>query len=268
MPQWRLVYLFLGLATASAAAQVAPPPTAPATPSGPVSWVEAGGFYQHVSNGFGSWTGGYARLVLAGTRNAWYLDAKAQEAFRDRGVYGSLANVHSFGSRLYTQLGVGAGTGKYVLPDLRADGSVTLKLGAARALLFTAGGTYVKSKSIYDDQALFASLTWYATPSVLLEAGGRLNWSDPGAVRSARVRGALTAGRTGGTILTLLGSAGTEGYQLTSAPVTLQKFKSQDAGVSLRQWLGGHLGIVAAGEWYHNPFYTRAGGSLGLFHAW
>lgn len=237
-------------------------------PSAPASWVEAGGFYQHVSDDFGSWTGGYARLVLAGARNAWYLDAKAQEAFRDRGVYGSLANVHSFGSRFYTQLGIGAGTGKYVLPDLRADGSLTFKLGAAKALLLTAGGTYVKSKSIYDDQALFGSLTWYATPSVLLEAGGRVNWSDPGAVRSARVRAALTAGRAGRTILTLQGSAGTEGYQLTSAPVTLQKFKSQEAGVSLRQWLGGHLGIVAGGEWYHNPFYTRAGGSLGFFHAW
>lgn len=232
------------------------------------SWVEAGGFYHHVSNDFGSWTGGYARLVLAGARDAWYLDAKAQEAFRDRGVYGSFANVHSFGSRVYTQLGVGAGSGDYVLPKLRLDGSLTLKLGPARRVLLTAGGTYVKSKSIYDDQALFASLTWYATPSVLLELGGRVNWSDPGAVRSARAQAALTAGRTGRSILTLRGSAGTEGYQLTGAPVTLQEFKSQDAGLSLRRWLGAHVGIVVGGEWYHNPFYTRAGGSLGLFYGW
>jgi YaiO family outer membrane protein len=232
------------------------------------SWIEAGAFYHHVDQGFGSWKGGYARAVVAGARNVWYLDARAQEAFRDRGVYGSLANVHHFGSRLFTQLGVGGGTGKYVLPELRADGALTLKLGSAHALLLTAGGSYIKSKSIYDDRALFGSLAWYATPSLLLDLGGRVNWSDPGAVRSERVSGALTWGRPGGAIVTLRGGAGTEGYQLTSAPVTLQKFRSQEAGVTLRHWLVRHAGVVLGGEWYHNPFYTRAGGSLGFFHAW
>jgi len=135
------------------------------------SWIEAGGFYQHVSHDFGSWTGGYARLVLAGSRDVWYADAKLQEAFRDRGAYGALANVHHFGSRLFSQVGVGAGTGKYVLPKLRADAALTLKLGNAHALLLTAGGTYVKSKSIYSDQALFGSVAWYAGPYALLEAG-------------------------------------------------------------------------------------------------
>jgi len=232
------------------------------------SWIEAGAFYHHVNHDFGSWTGGYARLVLAGARNVWYLDAKAQEAFRDRGVYGSLANVHHFGSRLFTQLGVGAGSGKYVLPELRADGSLTLKLGGRHALLLTAGGSYIKSKSIYDDRALFGSLAWYATGTLLLDLGGRLNWSDPGEVRSERVSAALTWGRQGAAILTLRGGAGTEGYQLTSAPVTLQKFRSQEAGLTLRHWLVHHAGVVLGGEWYHNPFYTRAGGSLGFFHAW
>lgn len=232
------------------------------------SWVEAGGFYHHVSDGFGSWTGGYARAVLASARNAWYLDAKAQEAFKDRGAYGSLANVHSFGSRFYTQLGIGGGTGKYVLPDLRLDGSLNLKLGRARSVVLTAGGTYVKSKSVYRDKVAFGSLTWYARPNLLLEAGGRVNWSDPGAVRSERVSGALTVGRVGATLVTLRGSSGTEGYQLVAPALALRKFRSQEAGVALRQWIHRHLGVAAAGEWYHNPFYTRAGGSLGLFHAW
>jgi len=232
------------------------------------SWIEAGGFYQHVNHDFGSWTGGYARLVLAGSRDVWYGDAKLQEAFRDRGAYGALANVHHFGSRVFTQVGVGAGSGKYVLPRFRADAALTLKLGNAHALLLTAGGTYVKSKSIYSDQALFGSIAWYAGPHALLEAGGRLNWSDPGAVRTERVSGSLTLGKNGAVLLVLRGGAGTEGYQLTSAPVTLQKFRSQEVGVTLRTWLAPHFGVVEGGEWYHNKFYTRAGGSLGLFHAW
>ena len=256
-------------AVALAMRLVGPAPGHAQTPLPGSSWIEAGGFYHHVNHDFGSWKGGYARLVLAGARNVWYLDAKAQEAFRDRGVYGSLTNVHHFGSRFSTQLGVGGGTGKYVLPELRADGSLTLKLGGtAHALLLSAGAGYVKSKSIYDDRAMFGSLAWYARPDLLLDLGGRLNWSDPGAVRSERVSAALTWGNPGAAIVTLRGGAGTEGYQLTSAPVTLQKFRSQEAGVTLRHWLARHAGVVAGGEWYHNPFYTRAGGSLGFFHAW
>ena len=232
------------------------------------SSIEAGAFYQHVTNDFGDWKGGYARAVLAGARNVWYLDARAQEAFRDRGVYGSLANVHTFSSRLYTQVSIGGGSGDFVLPDLRLDVALSVKLGAARSVILTTGGTLVDAKSGFRDQALFGSLTWYAGSALLLEAGTRLNWSQPGQVGSARGFGALTAGRSGGTMLTLRGSAGSEGYQLTGADQTLRKFNSQEAGVSLRQWLGRSVGLVLGGDWYHNPFYTRAGASLGVFHGW
>jgi YaiO family outer membrane protein len=243
--------------------QAAPPPLRP-----PASSVEVGGFYQHVSHDFGSWTGGYGRLVLAGSRDVWYADAKVQEAFRDRGVYGGFANVHHFGDRVFTQIGIGAGSGKYVLPKFRGDAAVTLKLFNRHALLLTAGGTWVKSKSVYTDKALVGSLAWYAGPYALLELGGRLNWSNPGSVRSERVSGALTLGRPGGLVLTLRGGAGTEGYQLTGATVTLQRFRSQEAGATLHTWLSRSFGVVEGAEWYHNPFYTRAGGSLGLFYAW
>ncbi len=251
------------LIPAAVTAQTATPPHSPAA-----SLMELGGFYQHVTHDFGSWTGGYGRLVLAGNRDVWYADAKLQEAFRDRGVYGALANVHHFGERLFTQLGIGAGTGTYVLPKFRGDLAVTLKLFRSHALLLNAGGTYVKSKSIYSDRAAFGSIAWYPGPYALLEVGGRLNWSDPGTVRTERVTGSLTLGRPGSVVLTLRGGAGTEGYQLTSAPVTLQKFRSQEAGATLRTWLSRSFGVVEGGEWYHNRFYTRAGGSLGFFHAW
>jgi len=230
--------------------------------------VEAGGFYHHVSHDFGSWTGGYARLVLVGGRDVWFADAKVQQAFRDKGGYASLTNVHTFGSHFYTQLGAGAGTGDYVLPKFRADASLNLKLGVTRALVLSAGATYVKSQLIYHDQALFGSLFFYASGDLLLELGGRVNWSDPGPVRSERVQGSLTLGHPGAALLLLRGGAGTEGYQLSGTTTTLRKFRSQEASFSWRQWLSPRFGTVLGGEWYHNPFYTRAGASLGLFRAW
>ncbi|MGQ0702314.1 MAG: YaiO family outer membrane beta-barrel protein [Gemmatimonadales bacterium] len=232
------------------------------------SWVEAGGFYHHVTDDFGSWKGGYARAVIAGSRDVWYLEVKGQEAFNDTGLYGSLSNVHVFADRFYTQVGVGGGTGDYVLPDLRADASLNFKLGRSRALVVTAGGTWVESKDVFRDRAVFGSLTWYATSTFLVEAGGRFNWTDPNTVESARGFGSVTVGRAGSTLVLLRGSAGTEGYQLTGSPETLQKFRSQEASLSWRQWVTRQVGTVLGGEWYHNPSYTRAGALVGLFYAW
>lgn len=237
-------------------------------PSTGASWIEAGGFYHSVSGDFGDWKGGYARAVLSGGRNVWYLEAKAQEAFRDQGGYGSVANVHTFSGRVYTQIGFGGGTGNYVLPDLRVDAALSVKLGAARSVVVTAGGTLVNAKSVFEDQAAFGALTWYAAPSVVVEVGGRVNWSDPNAVRSERVNSTLNLGRMGKRLLTLRGSAGTEGYQLTGVATTLRRFQSQEGGATLRQWTGRNWGFVLGGEYYHNPFYHRAGVSLGVFRGW
>jgi YaiO family outer membrane protein len=130
------------------------------------------------------------------------------------------------------------------------------------------GGTFVRAKTIYQDKAAFAGLTWYAGRGVLAELGARVNWSDPNAVRSERVNAAFTLGAGGRRIVTLRGSAGTEGYQLTGTSATLRRFKSQELAVSWRQWTGRRWGFVLAGEIYDNPFYTRAGLSLGAFRGW
>jgi YaiO family outer membrane protein len=255
---WLAVTLGLLSLRGSAAAQ-APTPGA--------SWVEAGGFYHRVSGDFGDWKGGYFRGVFSGARNVWYLDAKAQEAFRDSGVYGALANVHTFGSRVYSQVSVGGGTGTYVLPELRLDAALSVKLGSGKSVVVTAGGTFVKSKSIYEDRALFGGLVWYSGPAVV-ELSGRINWSDPNAVRSERINGAVTLGRAGRRLVAIRGGAGTEGYQLTGVVATLRRFRSQEAGLLWREWTGRHFGVVLGGEFYHNPFYSRAGVSLGLFRGW
>src|ERR1044071_1609469 len=188
------------------------------------SWVEAGGLYHRVSNDYGDWRAGYARAVVVGGRNVWYLDAKAQRAFHDDGVYGSVAHVHTFSRPFYAQGGPGGGPGADVLPDLREDLALNFKLGRRGSVVATVGETYVVSKSVYRDKAFFASLTWYVSPTVVFEAGGRVNWSDPGRVRTARASGALTLGRYGATLVTLRGGAGGEGYQTigpTAAPRNL-----------------------------------------------
>ncbi len=257
--------LFAGLAAAypgtSASAQ------APGRVAGSSS-IEVGAFYQPVTEGFGDWKGAYARAVVTSLKNAWYLEAKTQEAFRDRGSYGSVSNVHTISDRVYSQFGIGGGTGGYVLPDLRVDGALSLKLGPTKAVVVTVGATLVAAKQDFSDKAAFGTLAWYVAPGAVAEIGARFNSSNPGGVGSGRGTFALTLGRVGRHLVVLRGGAGTEGYQLTGAGAALRRFKSQEAGVSWRQWLARRWGLVLGAEWYHNPFYTRAGLMIGGFRAW
>lgn len=230
---------------------------------------EASGFAHRVTNDFGNWSGGRLRAVLpAGSRSVIYLEGVGQRAFRDDGVYAALALQHGFGNDWTTYLGVGGGTGEFYFPEMRLDATLTRKLLPSRRLLISAGGTWVRSKDVYRDRAAQLSLAGYLGPTVVLEAGARINWSTPGDVASRRGFAALTLGRAGSRYLVLRGATGQEGYQLTGSGATERKFSSSEATVSWREWLGSRFGVLVGGEWYDNPFYARTGVQVGLFTSW
>lgn len=232
------------------------------------SQIAVSAFHHRVSDGFGHWSGAAARLTLNGSGSAWYVDAKGQRAFGDEGVYGALTFVGDLTSRVFVSAGLGSGTGDFVFPDLRADAAVHLKLGAARRLVVFAGGTRVDAKLGFEDLAAFGGLTWYASSRAVLEVGGRINWSDPGVVRSERVNASATLGRSGGRLVVLRGNAGREGYQLAGPGQVLRRFDSHEAEALWQEPLARRWSLVLGGTWYHNPFYDRAGASIGLAHGW
>jgi YaiO family outer membrane protein len=232
------------------------------------SQIAVSGFHHRVSDGFGHWSGAAARLTLSGSRSAWYVDAKGQRAFGDEGVYGAVTFVGDLTSRVFVSAGLGSGTGDFVFPDLRADAAVHVKLGSARRVVVFAGGTLVNAKLGFEDLATFGGLTWYASSQAVLEIGGRVNWSDPGGVRSERVNASATLGRTGGRLVILRGNAGREGYQLAGPGQVLRRFDSHEAEVAWQEPLARRWSLVLGGTWYHNPFYDRAGASIGLAHGW
>lgn len=241
---------------------------APLAAQGPAGWVQAEAFYHGVTNGFGDLKGGALRLMApAGRRSVIHAELIGQEAFGDRGVYGSFGLRHQLAPDWFMLASVGGGTGDFFFPELRAD----LVAGKAwlprRNLVTILGGTWVKSKDIYEDRAVTASVAAYF-PGVAVEAGGRVNWSDPEAVRSGRAFGAVTMGRERVRYVTLRGTTGKEGYQLTGVTDAVRSFTSSEVSVSWREWVSGTLGTFVAVEWYDNPFYTRRGVTIGLFRHW
>ncbi|HKP29567.1 MAG TPA: YaiO family outer membrane beta-barrel protein [Gemmatimonadales bacterium] len=231
-------------------------------------WLQGDAFYHAVSNDFGDWKGVGIRAVLpSGPKNIWYGELVAQEAFNDRGVWVSAGNRHFFGPNWFTFASLGGGTGDYYLPDLRADASVGHAWLEKKNLVTILGATYVNSKDIYEDFALLGSVAAYF-PGVTAEAGLRINWSNPDAVRTQRVWGAVTLGQERKRLIVIRGGGGSEGYQLTGDVETQQRFQSYEASIGWRQWLEGHTGFIAGLEVYHNPFYTRTGVTLGVFRHW
>ena len=232
------------------------------------AWLSATGGADRVTNDFGNWAGfGLRGAVPAGDRDLMLFETRWQEAFHDRGVYGSIANRHAFGPRWFTTVSVGGGTGRFYFPDLRLDASLHRKWGASQRFISSVGVTYVRSKGVYRDVAAFGSVAGYFDNGVF-EFGGRVNWSDPGARASARGFVALTLGRFRSRWLTLRGEGGEESYQLIGPGQAIQSFSSQSASAEFEQWLSRGWSARAGAEWYHNPFYQRTGGRLGLTRYW
>ena len=240
----------------------------PAHAQRPAGWLQADGFYHAVTNDFGDWKGvGIRAVVPSGAKNIWYGDLVAQEAFNDRGIWALAGNRHFFGPDWFTFASIAGGTGDYYLPDLRADAAVGHAWLEKKNLVTIFGATYVNSKDIYEDFALLGSVAAYF-PGVTAEAGLRLNWSNPDAVQTSRVWGAVTLGRERKRLIVIRAGGGEEGYQLTGDVETQQRFRSSEASIGWREWLKGHTGIVAGLEVYDNPFYTRTGVTLGVFRHW
>lgn len=232
------------------------------------SWLRITGAAAGVTHGYGDWSSlGFRTAIVAGPRDLILGEARWQRAFGDRGVYAGGGIRHAFGSKWFTTTTVGGGTGRFALPDLRFDGSIHRKLASRDRVLFTAGFTAVRSKDVYRDRAVFSSLAIYGA-GVVAEGGVRINWSNPGSRQSARGFGALTLGRTGRGLVVIRGSAGRESYQLLGTSQALREFSSQEAAVEYEAWLGRHTSLVVGADWYHNPFYRRTGGSLGIARHW
>src|SRR5579863_3490797 len=69
---------------------------AEAQPKPLTNYVETGGNYLTLTNGFGHWDGGYARAVYEKASNVWNAEMNGQQEFGDAGVYFAAGDTHTF----------------------------------------------------------------------------------------------------------------------------------------------------------------------------
>jgi YaiO family outer membrane protein len=229
------------------------------------NFVEVGGSYRQLTNGFGDWSGGYARGVFVIGKNIWNAEVNGQHEFSDGGVYLAAGDTYNFNSDWYASLTLGSSVGGFFWPRFRADAFVNRKWSARKQFITTLGYGYYASKDVHRDQSVFVGTTYYFRGPWIVEDGVRFNVSNPGVVFSAAGFAAVTEGRNKHHYVTVNVGFGQEGYQIVGPTTVLTRFPSQNMTIIWRQWTGKTWGFNLVGDFYHSSFYERGGGSLGFF---
>jgi YaiO family outer membrane protein len=229
------------------------------------NYVEAGGDYLTLTNGFGYWAGGYARGVITQGKNTWSAEVNGQHEFGDAGVYLGAGDTYNFNPDWFGSLAVGSSVGGFFWPRFRGDGFINKKWMAHKQLITTFGVGYYASKDVHRDTSFFLGSTYYFTTPWILEEGIRFNVSNPGSVFSPAGFVAVTRGRNLKQYLTVRAGFGVEAYQLVGPTAALTDFESQTLTITWRRWVGESWGINLVGDYYHSPFYERGGSSFGFF---
>jgi YaiO family outer membrane protein len=229
------------------------------------NYTEAGGSYEALSNKFGYWRGGYLRGVVSAGRNTWSGEINGQHEFGDGGVYMAAGDTYNFNQDWYAALTVGSSAGGFFWPRFRADGFLNRKWLVRKQLITTLGFGYDVAKDVHRDHSLFIGTTYYFERPWIIEDGVRFNVSNPGSVFSPSGFVSVTQGRNKQHYVTLNAGFGKEAYQLIGPTKVLNRFSSQTASLTWRQWTGKNWGFDVVVNFYHSPFYHRGGSSFGFF---
>jgi YaiO family outer membrane protein len=229
------------------------------------NYAETGGQYLFLTNGFGTWDSGYVRSVFSRGNDTLNGEVEGQREFADSGIYFAIGDTHNFSPNTFASLTVGSSAGGFFLPHYRADAFISQKWLVRKQLITAIGLGYCAAKDPHRDWNLSLGTTYYFEKPWILENGLRFNISNPGAILSPSGFVALTQGKNKQHYITARFGYGEEAYQLIGPTNALSSFRSQTVTLTWRKWIGSNWGTNGVADYYANPYYSRAGGSFGIF---
>lgn len=254
----------------TAPAATAAEPVTPATPTDAkikllTNYVESGGTYMTLTNGYGNWYGGYTRAVYQKGNDVWNGEINGQQEFGDSGVYFAAGDTHTFNQDWYGALTLGTSAGGFFWPCYVGTGMLNKKWLHRKQWITTGGFSYFAAKDVHRDSSVFLGTTYYFEKPWIVEEGAYFNISNPGTVFAPAGFVAVTQGRDKQQYITVRVGYGEEAYQLVGPTITLTQFNSQTLTITWRKWMGTAWGINFMGDYYHSPYYMRGGSSFGFF---
>jgi YaiO family outer membrane protein len=229
------------------------------------NYIETGGTYMTLTNGFGTWYGGYARGVYQSGNDVWNAEANGQQEFGDSGVYFAAGDTHTFNPDWFGAITVGTSAGGFFWPRFRTDAFLNKKWLRRKQWITTGGFGYNIAKDVHRDNTFFLGSTYYFEKPWIVEEGIYFNISDPGTVFAPAGFVAVTQGHNKVQYITVRAGYGEEAYQIVGPSSTLNQFNSQTLTITWRKWMGPGWGIDFVGDYYHSPFYMRGGSNFGFF---
>jgi YaiO family outer membrane protein len=242
-------------------------PAAPATAGSPRTVGEIGVKYYDVNEGYANTYGGYGRFSYAPSSNTdvWLGEVVYLDRFDDEGTYVALGNIHHFNEVYYSTVFVGTSAGGFFWPSVRVDASLSRKWLPRRNLVSTIGIGYYDAKDDHTDTSLLFEGIYYFDAPWIVQAGVRLNESDPGSVFSPSGYAAATYGRDLDRFVTLRYGTGNQGYQALTSPAFLVDFPFNEITLTWREWLQPDFGINLVGYGFESDPYDEIGFELGIF---
>jgi len=228
--------------------------------------VEGGIKYYNVNEGFADTYGAYVRGVIDQPgKNVWYGEVVYLDRFDDTGTFFSIGNTHTFNDRYYSNVAVGTSIGGFFWPSFRVDASLSRKWFPEQNFVSTLGVGYYNAKDEHSDKSLLLEGAYYFDSPWIVQAGVRLNESDPGSVFSPSGYAAVTYGTDKVRYITARYGFGQQGYQALTSPAFFVDFPFHEFRLTWREWVARDWGFNLVGHDFESPPYDERGFELGLF---
>ena len=221
---------------------------------------------QNLSSGYSNWSDATLRGSYGVASHLLQGEVSVNRRFDKTGTFLGLSDTYTFNEDWYGSVAFGAGDGAFYLPRYRVDATLYKKWLADRSLVTSIGAGYYKAPDGHSDSSVSLGLVYYFASPWVAEGGVRFNTSNPGAIKTQQQFAALTYGRVKQDLVTARYAWGGEGYQTIATSTQLVNFTSNEASLSWRHWLNPRTGILLAANRYSNPFYSRSGLNIGIFH--
>lgn len=232
---------------------------------GPIRGIETYISRQNLTGGFPDWREAGVRGSYQAGPHLLQGELATMKRWGESGVYGAIGDTYTFNEDWFGSLTLGAGDGASYLPRYRVDAFINRKLLDKKNLVGTLGAGYYRAPDGHIDRNASVGATYYFDFPLVVQGEVKFTHGSPGSTDARRQFVAGTWGREKQTTLTGRYGWGEESYQAIGSGAALTNFRSKEASVNLRHWLGKDWGIEAALEHYRNPLYRRNGATAGLF---
>ena len=248
-----------------AQAAIGSPATSQPGPAASQTTVDAYTSRHQLSNGFGNWHEVGVRGSFESGAHRIQAELASMRRYGESGNYLGVGDTVTFGEDWFASLSAGAGDGAFYLPRYRLDGFINRKFLPDRNLIGTLGAGYYRAPDGHADRSASIGATYYFSVPLVVQGEVRFNNSTPGSISTRQQFVAATLGRDKQTQLIGRYASGREAYQTIGQGTSLVDFRSNEASLKVRHWLGPNWGVQAGVERYRNPFYVRNGGNVGFF---